>query len=278
MVQASQVQISLTVDSKLLHKPIAYSVYIPDAPAPEGGWPVLYLLHGLNGNETDWVNAGGIKSALDEAISGKKLPPLVAIMPMAGNSWYVDDARPAGLGPVATSLLTEFIPEVEKRYGLARCREARAIGGVSMGGYGSLLYGLDRPDLFGAAISLSGSIFPEEKDLDPARETLLVSLFKGVFGEPFSRRRYQDWNLFPKLRRLAGEANKPALYITASDDDFPRQLLGAATFQIAALSASFKTELRVEDGTHSWRYWARAIKPALIWLANAIPLRCPLGR
>ncbi|MGB0085261.1 MAG: alpha/beta hydrolase family protein [Rhodomicrobiaceae bacterium] len=274
LARASRIQTDLSVDSKLLHKSIAYSVYIPDDPAPAGGWPVLYLLHGLNGNEQDWLKAGGVGEVLDEMIGGKTLPPMVVVMPMAGNSWYVDDARQTGLGPVATAMLSEFIPEVEKRYAIAGCRDARAIGGASMGGYGALLYALERPDLFGAAISLSGSIFPEAKDLDPAREMLVVSLVRGVFGEPFSRERYQAWNLFPKLRRLGSQAIKPVLFLAASDGDYPRQLLGATTFQIAAISAGFKSELRVDNGSHSWRYWGRAIRPALSWLSGALPFRC----
>ncbi len=272
--QASRIQTGLSVDSKLLRRPIAYSIYMPEEAAPEGGWPVLYLLHGLNGTEQDWLNAGDVRDTLDAMIGAKKIPPLVAIMPMAGNSWYVDDPREKGLGAVASALLNEFIPAVEKRHGIAQCREARAIAGASMGGYGALLYALDRPETFGAAISLSGSIFPEDKDLDAPRQAMLIGLVRGVFGDPFDHKRYQAWNLFPKLRRLGSQPIKPSLFLTAGDGDYPRLLLGATTFQIAAISAGFKSELRVDDGAHTWDYWARAIKPALVWLSRQISFRC----
>lgn len=272
--QASRVQVGLTVQSQLLNKPIPYSVYMPDDPAPPGGWPVLYLLHGLNGNERDWLNAGNIGRTLDEMIAAKALPPLVAVMPMAGNSWYVNDPRSQGLGPVAKAMLEEFVPAIEKRHQVAACREARAIGGLSMGGYGALLYALDRPDLFTAAISLSGSISPEIGDTGNPNDARIPLPFRSVFGEPFDRNSYQTWNLYPKVRRLSGNANKPALFLTAADEDFPRLLEGAVTFQHAAASAGFKTELRVDDGAHTWPYWAKAVKPALSWLSGKIATRC----
>ena len=200
------------------------------------------------------------------------MPPLIVVMPMAGNSWYVDDAR--GTGPVATAMLTEFVPDIERRYPVAACRQARAVGGLSMGGYGALLYALERPDLFGAAISLSGSIFPELTGADPAAEAHLAKIFRGVFGDPFDRSRYEAWNLFPKLRDLESSGQKPALFLTAADGDFPPLLKGTVNFHLAALSFGFASELRVGDGAHVWPYWAEAIKPALIWLGGKLSSRC----
>jgi enterochelin esterase family protein len=271
---ASRIESGLAVPSALLHKPIPYAVYMPEAATPKGGWPVLYMLHGLNGNEMDWVKAGRLGATLDELIAAKKLPPLLVVMPMAGNSWYVDDARGVGFGPMARAMLTEFMPEIERRYPVAACRQARAIGGLSMGGYGALLYSLERPDLFGAAISLSGSIFPELTDADGARQQRLAQIFRGVHGEPFDRTHYEAWNLYSKLRGLPSTGNKPSLFLTAADGDFPLLLQNAVTFQLAAASAGLKSELRVEDGAHSWPYWAEAVKPALLWLGGVIAPSC----
>jgi enterochelin esterase family protein len=175
---------------------------------------------------------------------------------------------------MATAMLTEFVPEIERRYPVAACRQARAIGGLSMGGYGALLYALERPEMFAAAISLSGSIFPELTGADAARQARLAEIFRGVFGEPFNAERYHAWNLFGKLRRIGDAAPKPVFFLTAADGDFPLLLSGAVNFQLAALSAGFKSELRVDDGAHVWPYWAQAVKPALSWLGANLSGHC----
>ena len=69
---ASHVETGLAIPSTLLAHPIPYTIYMPDGAPPPGGWPVLYLLHGLDGNEQDWLNAGKIAATLDALTGDKK--------------------------------------------------------------------------------------------------------------------------------------------------------------------------------------------------------------
>src|SRR5439155_1609994 len=126
---------------------------------PGRRWPVLYLFHGLNGTERDWAEAGRAKETLDRLIEARRIEPLLVVMPMAGNGWYVDNPDPGGAGRLAEAFAGDLVDHVDASLPTAACRAARGAGGLSMGGYGALLYAMDHPDRYAAAFSLSGSVF-----------------------------------------------------------------------------------------------------------------------
>ncbi|GAB4167353.1 MAG: alpha/beta hydrolase family protein [Thalassobaculales bacterium] len=257
----------LVAESPALGRPIAYSFYAPAAPRP---WPLVYLLHGLEGHERDWLEAGGLAATLDRAIADG-MPPLAVAMPMAGNSWYVDSDA---FGPVHRALATDLVAVVEARHQAGGCRQARAAGGLSMGGYGALLLAFARPERYAAAVSLSGSIFRPMPEDAAARAQRRVRMFGPAFGDPFDWRRFNAWNLFLKLPAVAGAAPRPAFWLHAGDDDFPGILDGTVALHLGLRQAGAESELRVTEGGHEWPVWARDIGPALHWLAGRLKGGC----
>lgn len=188
-VHANEVETELLIESPVLGRPITAAMYRPTPSPPSGErWPVLYLLHGLAGLQTDWLRSGSITATLDREIAAGRMRPLLVVMPMAGSSWYVDD--PAGAGFIARAFTSDLITGVDARLPTAACREARAVAGLSMGGYGALLYAFDHPDLFSSAISLSGSIFAPMPDDPGARAARPTHMFGTVLGDPFDWRRF----------------------------------------------------------------------------------------
>src|SRR3954466_8592385 len=155
--QGGEVTFGLQAPSGALGRTIPYTLYRPSA-RPELRLPVLYLFHGAGGTERDWVEMGRAKETLDRLIESGRIKPLLVVMPMAGNSWYVDNPDPGGAGPMAQALTRDLVAHVEGAYPTLGCREARAVGGLSMGGYGALLYAMDNPGRYVAAFSLSGSV------------------------------------------------------------------------------------------------------------------------
>jgi len=154
-----------------------YLVYLP---AGYGGattrYPVFYYLHGLTGNETNWVELG----KLDEAADGLGLQAIV-VMPDGDDGFYVDGlAKPDydacmkdGTGlfvpqkqnkrdtcvrarKYETYITKDLVGHVDATYRTIAKREARAIAGLSMGGFGALMLSMRHPDLFSAAASHSG--------------------------------------------------------------------------------------------------------------------------
>lgn len=164
----------------------------------------------------------------DAEIAAGRVPPLAVVLPMGRDSWYVDD--PDGAGPVHRAFTTDLVDAAERRHGIGGGRAARAVGGLSMGGYGAVLAALARPDAYAAAISLSGSLFPEMADGAPARP---VHMFGRVFGDPFDRRRFNAWNVFVRLAAVPTPAALPAFWLQAGDDDFPAILDGTVRFHQA---------------------------------------------
>jgi S-formylglutathione hydrolase FrmB len=269
------VETGRAIASTTLGRTIAYSIYLP---VRVGGGrrrlPVLYLLHGRGDDEKAWIEKGGIVEILDRNIAAGKLRPLIVVMPAAGNSWYVDDAQPGRYGAVAKAFTTDLIDSIEARYPIDRCRGARAVGGLSMGGYGAMLYALERPDLYSSAFSLSGSLFSEDPADIEKRRTAYERIYQGVFGAPFNAEKFLASNVFLKLDRTKRHQSDFAVWLAAGNRDFPSILEGTTRMNAELKRRSILSELHVLEGDHSWALWQTTVEPALIWLSGRLVATC----
>ena len=278
-VAGGRVETSQLADSMTLGHPISYAIYQPELPQ---AWdknrrlPVLYLLHGRGDTENAWLEYGNIAATLDRKIAAGELQPMIVVMPMAANSWYVDDARSgaASYGAVAQALTRDFLGAIDARYPTAACREARAVGGLSMGGFGAMVYAFGRPDLYAAAFSLSGSLFSEQADDIAARKGRYAQMFGGVYGEPFDEARFRSWTAFAKLESAGEAAKRVAVWLAAGDEDFSAILAGTVRFHQELLRHGVASELRIMDGAHTWSLWSAAVDPALSWLSPRLDPTC----
>jgi enterochelin esterase-like enzyme len=271
-----RVETDLAMPSAMLGHDIRYALYTPptDARTP-GPLPVLYLLHGRDDDERAWLDKGQIAQVLDRLIAAGTLQPLAVVMPMAANSWYVDDARGnGGFGPIATALAEEFMPSIERRHHLASCRSQRAIAGLSMGGYGALMHAFTRPNLFSSAISLSGSLF-SERDADiEARSAFNNRVLAGIYGEPFDVQRFKSWTAFVRLNTAPPAVQALGVWLAAGDRDFASILSGTVRLHQELRQRNVESRLRIYDGEHNWPLWTMAIEPALTWLSPRLAQPC----
>lgn len=130
-------------------------VYTPPGFSKKKKYPVLYLLHGIGGDEKEWLNGADPQVILDNLYADKKLQPMLVVMP---NGRAMPDDRAVGdifspakieaFGRFEQDLLDDLIPFVEKNYPVLKDRENRAIAGLSMGGGQSLNFGLGNLDKF----------------------------------------------------------------------------------------------------------------------------------
>jgi len=275
---AGIVTYGLTADSPALGHPIPYAVYKPFPFPPEGErWSVVYLLHGTSGKDGDWFTWGNLGPILDQAIADGRIPPMVVVAPGFGDSWYEDSPDPGGFGLVETALAEDLVAAVDKSLPTAKCREGRAIGGLSMGGWGAVLEGLDHPEIFGSVISFSGALHrPLTKD-DP-RRSWMPQLFFHVFGAPFEMDRFNAGNPFNHISRLNGAKQVPGFYFTIGDNDFPDLIEASALFHNRLRERLVDTTLRIGPGHHYWDTWQQSIIPALEWLAPRLDASCGRGR
>jgi enterochelin esterase-like enzyme len=128
-------------------------VYTPPGYSKDKKYPVLYLLHGIGGDETEWQRFARPDVLLDNLIADKKAEPMIVVMPN-GRAQKDDRARgnPFSSAPAFAAfekdLLESVIPAIESRYSVLADRQHRAIAGLSMGGGQSLNFGLKHLDTF----------------------------------------------------------------------------------------------------------------------------------
>ena len=177
-------------DSKTVGTKRKMNVYTPPGYSPKKKYPVLYLLHGIGGDETEWQRFAKPDVLFDNLLADGKIVPFVAVFP---NGRAQKDDRP-GNNPFATApafavferdLFDDVIPAIEKRYSVKTDRESRAIAGLSMGGGQTLnfaLLNLDRFAWIGGFSSAPNTKPPAQLVPDPAalkRQAKLIFLSCG---------------------------------------------------------------------------------------------------
>jgi enterochelin esterase-like enzyme len=129
-------------------------VYTPPGYSKDATYPVLYLLHGIGGDETEWVKGGPANVILDNLYADKKVLPMIVVMPNGRASADPPPANPFEGNPFEAfaafegDLLKDVIPFIESHYPARANREHRAIAGLSMGGGQSLNFGLRNLNTF----------------------------------------------------------------------------------------------------------------------------------
>jgi enterochelin esterase-like enzyme len=128
-------------------------IYTPPGYSKDQKYPVLYLLHGIGGDEREWQRGGSAEVILDNLHADKKVVPMIVVMP---NGRATAEARRPGefrgqftaFAAFEEDLLKDLIPYIEAHYSVKADREHRALAGLSMGGGQSLNFGLAHLDTF----------------------------------------------------------------------------------------------------------------------------------
>ena len=151
-------------------------VYTPPGYSTDRKYPVLYLLHGIGGDETEWQRFCQPENILDNLLAEGKIGPMIVVMPN-GRAQKNDRAEgdvfasaPA-FAAFENDLLNDVIPTIESRYSVHNEREYRSLAGLSMGGGQSLNFGLAHLDVFawiGGFSSAPNTKEPAELIPDPA--------------------------------------------------------------------------------------------------------------
>ena len=128
-------------------------VYTPPGFSKDQRYPVLYLLHGIGGDENEWARNGAPDIILDNLYVDKKVVPMIVVLPngRASKDLTARDPIPKQSPAFARfeqELLTDLIPFIEKNYPVRADRESRALFGLSMGGGQALNFGLGHLDTF----------------------------------------------------------------------------------------------------------------------------------
>ncbi len=267
----SIVKESLSFESKILVKDINYSVYLPDGYEHSvRHYPVVYLLNGFTGNETDWIQFGDMQRIVDQGIGAGDIPPMIIIMPDGDDRLYMnnhDNSYRYG-----DMFIEELMPHVEGKFRIRAEKQFRGISGLSMGGAGTLRFAMLYPDLFGAAAAYSSAVGTDEEMLAGDQQG-----FDGYWGRVLGKGLQGQARLSDHYRKnsildIAKTADKRKLnsvriYFDCGDDDF--LAIGNASLHIEMRKRGINHQYRVRDGAHTWDFWRTSLPIGLKFISQS---------
>lgn len=265
MAQTGKVYDNLSLKSKILNMDRKYAIYLPpDYGTSSRSYPVLYLLHGGGDDQAGWVQFGEVNSIADKTIGEGKATPMIIVMPDAstGRRGYYNSI--SGDFQYEDFFFDELVPFIEKTYRIRAEKQYRAIAGLSMGGGGTLIYALHRPDMFSVACPLSASIRRQNDD----RNKRLADTVKHVITAEQVKIYSKQHDAIYLVENMGDDKKKLVRwYIDCGDDDYLYE--GNVLLHIAMQKKEIPHEFRVRDGSHNWTYWRESLPEVLSFVSQS---------
>jgi S-formylglutathione hydrolase FrmB len=249
------------LESRILGERVRYCVLLPadfDAAirnTPAKRFPVLYFLHGLGDNEQTLFKSGGWNLIEDLRQQGR-IGDFLIVAPEGGRSFYINSAD--GKVRYNDFFLREFLPFIEQHYPIRRQRQARAVSGVSMGGYGALRLAFAYPELFSSVSAQSAALITDSpRELNQALETgsPLGRLMGSVFGSPIDVAHWKQNSPFVLAEQNRARLAKVAIYFNCGRDDEYGFETGASALDRQLGEERIGHEYRLYPGGHSATYF-----------------------
>lgn len=253
-----------TINSKILNADRQYTVYLPAGyeANPDRSYPVLYLLHGMNGTHEDWAGRGHLKDVMDQLRAAGEVVDMIVVTPNAGGP--INDGAWNGYFDMEgwayeRFFYEEFLPTVEKEYRIKGDKANRAIAGLSMGGGGSTSYAQRHADMFCACYAMSALMHYEAPNPTGEKNKMWHMLNAANKYSCVEYVKSADDKTKKALRTVAW-------YVDCGDDDFLFDY--NIDFIMAMREARVPYQLRVRDGAHTWEYWHSALYEALPFVSR----------
>jgi enterochelin esterase-like enzyme len=215
---------------------MVYRVYLPtgyDRPENAGQrYPVIYLLHGLSGRYDEW-DGYGLGEIANGLVADRKFTNAIVVMPQGGLGYWMNQE---GGVPWGEYVARDVVAHVDATYRTVPRREARAVGGLSMGAHGALQLSLNYPDVF----SIVGAHSPSIRGEDSAPT---------YFGTGSAFARHDPISLVQN----ATLADPPQIWIDTGESDLWRA--SAQALHQTLLARGWDHEWRVFPGGHDGWYW-----------------------
>ncbi len=236
--------------SKSMNREMPYQVILPAnyETAKDKRFAVVYLLHGLFGHFNNWSE----KTNLSEYAKNYEY---ILVMPEGNNGWYVDSVTVPN-DRYETYIADELIGEVDKKFRTIADKQHRAIGGLSMGGYGALKFGIKYPDKFILAGSFSGAVsiagFKTKEELPALVRNSVIA----TFGDADSETKKSN-DIFKIIAEMPKEkvAALPFLYLDCGTEDELGLLAANKQFADVLTKQKVPHEFRQLPGKHNWKFW-----------------------
>ena len=237
---------TIQYQSGSLGKASAFNIIFPEDASLPRPWATYYLLHGLSDDHTIWHR----RTSIERYVAGM---PLVVVMPDGGRGWYSNAKQGYAY---EDDLIKTVVGLVERSFPVKAERSGRAIGGLSMGGYGAVKLALKYPEMFCSANSHSGALgFLRPEAAQQARG--ISPEFEPIFGKAPGGGPDDPFAIVEKM----DHGRIPALRIDCGTEDF---LLGQnRAFHAHLDRLKVEHEYQEFPGSHDWGYWDLHVREAL---------------
>jgi S-formylglutathione hydrolase FrmB len=247
-------------------------VLLPDGyrDHPRRRYPVLYLLHGSGGSDTDWTELGNA----EKITAGS---PLIVVMPDTDQNGYYSDWFNNGAGgppEYETYDIGELIPWIDQRYRAVAARRGRAIAGLSMGGFGALSYASRHPDLFNHVAGFSPASDTNYAPFQALMETgtsdgdPTINTWGPYATQEVIWRGHNPWDLARNLRGMSislryGNGDRGGPY--GGGDPIEAGVHAMTVGYSAKLTRLHMPHINDDygPGGHTWPYWKRDLRQEL---------------
>lgn len=237
--------------SAALDREVPYWAYLPPGYGTAGRrYPTIYLLHGAGGHRDEWIYYGAVTVA-DREMSSGAMAPMIIVMPQGDQGFWVNNVGGPRWGDYVTQ---DLIAQVDSTFRTLREPAARAIGGLSMGGYGALSLAFTHPETFGVVAANTPSLHTESADV----------AFLGSGGEYAQRDPVSLAGAQPGLDRLR-------IWIDVGEHD--NWLIRAQQLHAILDSRGLNHTWQVFPGAHDWEYWSTHVVDYLRFYAGALATR-----
>ena len=231
----------------------------PKAEMPAEPFRALYLLHGYNGADTDWIRGSRIGQLAMEHNRA-------VFMPAGENSFYLDD--PIRNANYSQLICEELIAFTRAVFPVSTRCEDTYLGGFSMGGYGALRNGFFRSDVFHGIIALSSAMIvdmlPRMKAMAANNSVAPVSYYEHTFG-PLDEVPGSDRDPKALAKRIIDEQlPRPHLFMACGTEDFGIE--SNRQFSSYLNEIGYEHEFYTSPGVHNWAFWDEYIEKALHWI------------
>jgi enterochelin esterase-like enzyme len=226
----------MQIDSATLGEELTFTIYLPPCynAEREGGYPVIYLFHGQNMDDTTWPSLG-ITNAADAKIDSGTVP-FIMVFPYEEHDW--DDVSKSKFGD---AFMADLLPYIESHYAVCTERSCRAIGGMSRGGGWAMHIGLTNIGEFGSIGAHSMGYFAGDM--------------------------YRVQNLLQKY----AVADFPRIYIDRGEDDYLKDSIDQ--YEANLTYAGVAHEYHISPGSHELAYWRSQVGNYLDWYIEGFTVR-----
>lgn len=240
--------------SRSLKKASAFNVIFPDDPSKARPWSTFYLLHGLSDDHTIWARRTSIERYVQDL-------PLVVVMPDGGRGWYTNAVE--GYAH-EDDVIRDIVGLVDRTFPVRAERAGRAIGGLSMGGYGAVKLGLKHHEMFCSVNSHSGALaFARDekkgKELSPEFARIFGPSPKDGPEDPFAIVDQIDHGRIPAIRIDCGTED----FLLDHNRDFHKHLE----------ERHIPHEYEEYTGNHNWSYWDQHVQEAIAFHARNLKIK-----